>query len=235
MNNSAPSRGETEEEKKERKKQQLERRRVPLDSWDYYLDNPELWDFADLNEDGLQKGINAIFIAPHNIVPCWVENNSVQKFVELKLKMATLVQTLAEIKEFSEEPMPDDSQLAAERKQAQKRAEKLQSSLISSCNDLTTLTVVPESCFGENFYDNISMFLEKARQNTKAKDKVEKMKLQLSERGVVTQHTSVNSDHVKTQLPIFTGDSSISILDAPGRLGKGSLRTRESTDRYGEQ
>ena len=34
--------------------------------------------------------------------------------------MATLVQTLAEIKEFSEEPMPDDSQLAAERKQAQK-------------------------------------------------------------------------------------------------------------------
>ena len=58
------------------------------------------------------------------------------------------------------------------------------------------------------------MFLEKARQNTKAKDKVEKMKAQLSERGVVTQHTSVNSDHVKTQLPIFTGDSSLSILDA---------------------
>ena len=103
-----------------------------------------------------------------------------QKFVELKLKMATLVQTLAEIKEFSEEPLPDDSQLAAERKQAQKRAEKLQSSLISSCNDLTTLTAIPESCFGENFYDNISMFLEKARQNTKAKDKVEKMKSRLS-------------------------------------------------------
>merc|ERR1711873_331233 len=110
--------------------------------------------------------------------------------------------------------MPDDSQLAAERKQAQKRAEKLQSSLISSCNDLTTLTVIPESCFGENFYNNISMFLEKARQNTEAKDKVEKMKSQLSERGVVIQHTSVNSDHVKTQLPIFTGDSSLSILDA---------------------
>ena len=92
--------------------------------------------------------------------------------------------------------------------------QKLQADLISSCNDLTALTVVPESCFGEDFYDNISMFIETARKNTKAKDKVEQMKTQLSERGVVTQQTSVNSDQVKGQLPIFTGDSSISILDA---------------------
>ena len=83
----APSREETEEGQKERKKQQLERRRVPLESWDYYLESPELWNFADLNEDGLQKGINAILIAPHTVVPCWVENGSVNKFVELKLKM----------------------------------------------------------------------------------------------------------------------------------------------------
>ena len=87
----------------------------------------------------------------------------------------------------------------------------LQSSLITSCNDLTS---IQDSCFSDSFYDNIALFLEKARQNTKAKDKVEKMKTQLSERGVVTQNTSVNSHHIKTQLPIFTGDSSLSILDA---------------------
>ena len=52
-----PSREETEEEKKERKKQQLERRKVPPELWEYYLKSPELWDFTDLNEDGLQKGI----------------------------------------------------------------------------------------------------------------------------------------------------------------------------------
>ena len=40
------------------------------------------------------------------------------------------------------------------------------------------------------------------------------MKTRLSDRGVVTQQTSVNSDQVKSQLPIFTGDSSLSILDA---------------------
>ena len=40
------------------------------------------------------------------------------------------------------------------------------------------------------------------------------MKKRLSERGVVTQNTSVNSDHIKSQLPVFSGDSSLSILDA---------------------
>ena len=68
-----------------------------------------MWDFTDLNEEGLHNGIVAIFIAPHNIVPWWVEDESMQQFLGLKLKTATLVQTLAEIKEFSEEPLPDDS------------------------------------------------------------------------------------------------------------------------------
>merc|ERR1712102_101076 len=173
-----------------------------------------MWSSTDLNEDGLHNGIIALFVAPHNIVPWWVEDGSVQQFLALKMKTATLVQTIAEIKEFSEEPLPDDSQLAAERKQAQKRAERLQSTLISSCNDLTSITTIQESCFNDDFYDNIALYLEKARQNTKAKEKVEKMKKQLSERGVVTQNTSVNSDHIKSQLPVFSGDSSLSILDA---------------------
>ena len=110
--------------------------------------------------------------------------------------------------------MPEDNQLTAERKQAQKRADKLQTELVSSCNDLTTLTAVPEACFGEYFYDNISLFIETAKKNDKAREKVEKMKTRLSARGIVTQHTGVNSDQVKSQLPIFTGDSSLSIIDA---------------------
>ena len=36
----APSREETEEDKKERKRQQLERRKVPARLWDYYLESP---------------------------------------------------------------------------------------------------------------------------------------------------------------------------------------------------
>ena len=73
----APSIEEEEEGQKERKKQQLKRRRVPLESWGYYLENPELWNLADLDEDGLHKGITTIFTANHHIVPCRVKSGSV--------------------------------------------------------------------------------------------------------------------------------------------------------------
>ena len=72
-NGAVPSREETEEEMLEKKKQQLARRKVPTELWDYYLKSPEHWDFDDVNEDGLQKGISAILIAPHTVAPCWVE------------------------------------------------------------------------------------------------------------------------------------------------------------------
>ena len=67
--NSVPSREETLEEKRERKKQQLTRRKVPEDLWEYYLESPESWNFDDVTKDGLQKGISAILIAPHNSRP----------------------------------------------------------------------------------------------------------------------------------------------------------------------
>ena len=128
--------------------------------------------------------------------------------------MTAVVQVLAEVERFADEDMPEDNQLAAERKQAQKRADKLQADLLTSCNELTALTVIPDECFGDDFYDNISAFIETAKKNDKARNKVQQMKTRLSDRGVVTQQTSVNSDQVKSQLPIFTGDSSLSILDA---------------------
>ena len=49
-----------------------------------------------------------MLIAPQSVVPCWVEKESINKFVELKVKMTTLVLTLSEIKRFEEEPMSED-------------------------------------------------------------------------------------------------------------------------------
>ena len=40
------------------------------------------------------------------------------------------------------------------------------------------------------------------------------MKTRLSDRGIITHQTNISSDQVKGQLPIFTGESSLSILDA---------------------
>ena len=40
------------------------------------------------------------------------------------------------------------------------------------------------------------------------------MKNLLSSRGIVTHQTNIDTEQVKSQLPIFTGSSSISIVDA---------------------
>ena len=110
--------------------------------------------------------------------------------------------------------MPEDNQLAAERKQAQKRAEKLQTDLQISCNELTALTVIADECFGDEFFGSISAFVEVTKKNEKARNKVQEMKNRLSNRGIITHQTNISSDQVKSQLPIFTGESSLSILDA---------------------
>ena len=64
------------------------------------------------------------------------------------------------------------------------------------------------------FYDLILDFVDKVRLNDEAREKANKMKELLSSKGIVTQQTNVSSDYLKSQLPIFDGESSLSILDA---------------------
>ena len=56
--------------------------------------------------------------------------------------------------------------------------------------------------------------MEKARNNDKARERATEMKERLSSRGIVTQQTNISADHLKSQLPTFDGESSLSILDA---------------------
>ena len=103
------------------------------------------------------------------------------------------------MKRLAEEPM--DDQIAA-----QKKTDTLQADLLSSCDDLKALTVITNDCFGDDFCDNISMFIKTTMKNEKARNKVQQMKTWLSDR-------NVNSDQV-SQLPIFLGDSFLSTLNA---------------------
>merc|ERR1712102_53956 len=57
-------------------------------------------------------------------------------------------------------------------------------------------------------------FVDKVKLNDEARKKAEEMKTLLSTKGIVTQQTNVSSDHLKTQLPVFDGESSLSILEA---------------------
>ena len=153
-------------------------------------------------------------MSSNTVTPCWVEKESVDKFVNLKMKLTAIIQATAEINRFVGEDMPDDNQLAAEHKQAGKRAEKLQTDLQVACNELTALTVVVDECFGDEFYSSLVTFIEETRKNEEARNKVSDMKNRLSSRGIVTHQTNISTDQVKTQLPMFSGSTSISIIDA---------------------
>ena len=153
-------------------------------------------------------------MSPRTVTPCWVEKESMDKFVSLKMKLTAVIQATAEIDRFTDEEMPDDNQLASEHKQAQKRADKLQTNLQTACNELIALTVIADDCFGDEFFSSVSAFVEETKKNEKARNKVSEMKSRLSSRGIVTHQTNISSDQVKSQLPIFNGESSLSILDA---------------------
>ena len=110
--------------------------------------------------------------------------------------------------------MPEDNQLNSECKLAQKQAENLHGKLQDACNELEATLVTPDESFGYEFYKYISEFLVETKDNNKARDRVEEMRSRLSTRGVVTHQTNISSDQVKSQLPTFNGESSLSILDA---------------------
>ena len=65
-----------------------------------------------------------LVMSPNTVTPSWVEKESVDRFVKIKMKLTAIAQATAEIDRFVEEDMPDDNELAAAHKQAGKRADK---------------------------------------------------------------------------------------------------------------
>ena len=155
-----------------------------------------------------------VLMSQRSIRPWWVQNSSLDKLVELKLKFTAVVQAIEEVDRFASEEMPEDNQLNSEYKQPQKQANTLHETLQTACNELSAATVIPDDSFGYEFYDYISEFVEETRDNNKARSKVAEMKSRLSTRRIVTHQTNISSDQIKSQLPTFNGESSLSILDA---------------------
>ena len=75
------------------------------------------------------------------------------------MKLTAVIQATAEIDRFTDEEMPDDNQLASEHKQAQKRADKLQTNLQTACNELIALTVIADDSFSDEFFSSLSAFV----------------------------------------------------------------------------
>ena len=136
------------------------------------------------------------------------------RFIELRGKLTEVMQAKNEIDRFVQCEAPEDNQLLAAHKQAGKKADKLQTDLQTTCYALAAMTIEEDECFGDDFLSNLMAFSQEMRKNTEAQEKVETLKNLSTTRGIVTHQTNIDTDQVKTQLPIFTGNSSLSIVDA---------------------
>ena len=207
------------EEQKENTKRTLEMRGIPSSVWEYYIEAPKDRDVGDVDTTGVHNGVRNILMSQRSVKPWWIQDSSLGKMVELKKSFMKVVQALEEVDRFIKEDMPDDSQLNAEYSRAEKRASKLHEKLQDACNDLSASVFGPDHSISFEFYDYISDFVEEARNNDKARERATEMKKRLSSRGIVTQQTNISTDHVKSQLPTFNGESSLSIL-MQSTLGK---------------
>ena len=75
------------------------------------------------------------------------------------------------------------------------------------------MTIEDDECFGEDFLSSLMAFSQEMAKKNDAQEKVESLKNLLTTRGIVTHQTNIDTDQVKSQLPIFTGDSSLSIVN----------------------
>ena len=202
------------EEQKENTRQMLEVRGIPPSVWDYYIEAPKDWASDDVDTIGVHNGVGNILMSQRSVRPWWVQDSSLGKMVELKNSFTKVVQAIEEVDRFIGEDMPEDSQLNSEYNRAEKRANKLHDRLQDACNELSTALVTPDHSFGYEFYDYISEFVEETRDNDKARKRVAEMKSRLSTGGIVTHQTNISTEQIKSQLPTFNGESSLSILDA---------------------
>ena len=101
------------------------------------------------------------------------------------------------------EEIPEDNQLVAAHKKASKKADRLQADLQAACKDLAAMTIEEDECFGDKFFSSIETFIEETRKNVEAQEMVVKLKNLLSSRKIVTHQTNIDTEQVKSQLPIF--------------------------------
>merc|ERR1712198_447048 len=188
-------------------------RGFPRNIWKYFITTPREWRVDDLDPSGVHNGEIAVLTSRGNVNPWWIPAAQTGDKVKLSTSFKKVRQVLEEIERFKNESMPDDGQLNAEYNRAEKKANKLHEKLQEASNELSELASCADQTNYE-FYDFILDFVDKVKLNDSARKKAEEMKELLSSRGIVTQQTNVSSDYLKTQLPTFDGESSISILEA---------------------
>ena len=101
------------------------------------------------------------------------------------------MQAKGEIEWFVQSKPPDDNQLLADQKQAGKKADKLQTDLLTTCNALAAMTIEDNECFGDDFLSSLMVFSQEMRKKTDSQKKMESLKNLLTTRGIVTHQKTL--------------------------------------------
>ena len=51
--------------------QKLEKRNVPRNLWEYYIETPKDWDYDDIDESGVHNGVRNILMSQRSVRPWW--------------------------------------------------------------------------------------------------------------------------------------------------------------------
>ena len=88
---------------KRRTRQTLRRSDIPEYMWRYYIEPPEKWKNFDYDKTGLHNGVKSILMMNsfQNIIPWWMQGMTLDRLVDLKLKLTSAIRAKEEFKRYN--------------------------------------------------------------------------------------------------------------------------------------
>ena len=136
----------------------MKRSNIPRDLWKYYIEAPKDWDHDDIDKSGVHNGLRSILMLNsfQNVIPWWIQDSSLDRLIELKLKFTSVIRAIEEIERFASKIMPN-SHLDSEYKQEQ--ASMLHANLQTAEDKLHAATDIPDESFDKKFCFYIAEFV----------------------------------------------------------------------------
>ena len=178
-----------------------------------------------MSTSGLSHGVEVVLTAPSTSKPIWLKPNQRAQFKQLRSKFRAVIEITAEIEKFKARENLDDSNFIIHFKRADGVAREMHIRLLSACSALQDVCL--DEGFNGEFLNNVSTFCRKSANNQDLQNKLESLQQQSQDRGINLHPTNITVDQIKSQLPVFDGVSSVTMVDAldsyKKRLGRAGI------------
>ena len=137
-------------------RQILRRCDIPKNMWRYYIEPPEKWKNFDYDKTGLHNGVKSILMMNSfkTIIPWWMQTLSLDRLVDLKLKLTSAIRAEEEFKRYNSE-VKFNNHLSLKYKKEQ--ASMIYKSLQTTAEELFTAANTVNN-FGEELHTATDTF-----------------------------------------------------------------------------